>query len=197
MTTACIVQARMGSTRLPGKMMLPLGETTVIGEVLTRCWQIPGVDIVIAALPDTRMNDMLAEEASNHAPVYRGPENDVLARYYGAAMAVEADHIIRVTGDCPRISPEVCGAVLTMLVRNGADYCSNVDPRTFPQGYDCEAFTIDTLQRAQDEAEPLEREHVTTWMRRAGIVRVNLGSPWHMDGRMVLDTIEDYRALST
>src|SRR5262245_4952031 len=167
MNNVCIIQARTNSTRLPGKMMLPLNGHTVIAEVITRCWQIPGIDQVVVAIPTGDYD--LCKEAAKYCPVTSGPEADVLGRYYTTAYVHDADNIVRVTGDCPLISPELCSAVLGRLITEKADYSSNVHPRTFPQGFDCEAFTRDLLDRAEREAGPDEREHVTTWMLRAPI----------------------------
>lgn len=194
MKTVCIVQARMGSTRLPGKVLLPLNGHTVIGEVLTRCKQIPGVDQVVCATPDRE----IAEAADRYgaSPYWlKYAENDVLNRYALAADEYSADIIVRVTGDCPLISPELCGEVLVALKRNNAQYASNVHPRTFPQGMDCEAFTMETLLRANAHAKPHQREHVTTWMLNADIKRVNVISPWKLYGRLTLDTEDDYRVI--
>src|SRR3972149_11224667 len=112
--TACIVQARMGSKRLPGKVLLPLNGRTVLGEVLTRCQRIAGVDEGICAIPLTKGNDKLADEAANYCKLYNSPwpEDDVLRRYYGAAKLLEADVIVRITWPCPPVSPELCGAVV-------------------------------------------------------------------------------------
>src|SRR5262245_9161569 len=132
MKNVCIVQARLGSKRLPGKMLLPLNGHTVIGEVLTRCLKIPGVHQVVAAIPTHDFD--LAKEAAKYCPTVSGPEDDVLHRYYSAAYVYGADNIIRITGDCPLISPELCGAVLGRLICENADYSSNVHPRTFPHG---------------------------------------------------------------
>jgi spore coat polysaccharide biosynthesis protein SpsF len=194
----CIVQARMGSTRLPGKVLLPLNGHTVIGEVLTRCKQIPGIDRVVCAIspnPDCRP---LFDEASKYcdtALASVGDEGDVLGRYAAVARTRGADIVVRVTGDCPLISPELCGEVLAALERENADYASNVHPRTFPQGFDCEAFTNDILQEAHHRAGPHEREHVTTWMLSANIRRVNVSSPWRLEGRLTLDTWDDYQTI--
>ncbi len=185
----------MGSTRLPGKVLLPLNGHTVIGEVLTRCGRIPGVDKVVCAIPDTKENDELAHEAGDYCSVYRGPEFDVLARYHQAAIKYGADIIVRVTGDCPLISPDICGQVVTALKEDDCDYSSNVEPRTFPQGYDCEAFTIGALRAADYAAGQLEREHVTTWMRDGNCDTVNVESPYPLDGRLVLDTEDDYKVI--
>jgi spore coat polysaccharide biosynthesis protein SpsF len=190
----CIVQARMGSTRLPGKVLLPLNGHTVVGEVLTRCKQIKGIDRVICAIADTAENDKLELEAEKYCKVVRGPEHDVLTRYFRATPE-DATHVMRITADCPLISPELCGAVLQKLINTAADYASNIDPRSFPQGMDCEAFTIATLHHAHYHAGPHEREHVTTWMRSANIRRVNVSSPWRLEGRLTLDTWDDYQTI--
>jgi spore coat polysaccharide biosynthesis protein SpsF (cytidylyltransferase family) len=118
---------------------------------------------------------------------------DVLTRYRQAAEASGAGIIMRITADCPLLSPELCATVLRKLVKTKADYASNVEPpRTFPKGFDCEVFTIRTLRRADEEAAPNEREHVTTWMQRADIKRASVKSPWPLDGRLTLDTWDDY-----
>lgn len=179
----------MGSTRLPGKVLLPLNNHTVIGEVLTRCKRIPGVDEVVCVIP---IGDLeLYREAGKYVHTRMGPgdENDVLSRYYYAAYARRADIIVRVTGDCPLISPELCGVVVAALKSSTADYASNVHPRSVPKGLDCEAFTFDALRYAQRDAEPHEREHVTTWMRRwPYIKKVTVDN-------FSLDTEDDYRTI--
>lgn len=195
MKTVCIVQARMGSTRLPGKVLLPLNAHTVIAEVLTRCKAIPKIDELVCAIPDTKENNKLADEAGKYAKVFRGAEHDVLGRYRAAAVAHSADVVMRITGDCPLLSPELCGEVLAARDYANADYASNIEPRTFPQGFDCEVFTRTLLERAHEDAHDSEREHVTTWMRRAKIHKVNVSSPWKLDGRLTLDTEDDYRVI--
>lgn len=196
MKTACIVQARIGSTRLPGKVLLPLNGHTVIAEVLKRCMQIPGVDEVICAVPDTKANNRLAKVAGELVRVVRGPEHDVLARYAFAAEESRADIVMRVTGDCPLISPGVCGFVLQALVSNtDVEFASNVEQRSFPQGYDCEVFTSELLMDADISAGPKQREHVTTWMYNDTVSRAILVSPCKMDGRLTLDTEDDYKVI--
>src|SRR4051812_22543 len=128
MRTVCVVQARLGSTRLPRKVLMPLPTgRTVIGEVLTRCLRISGVDEVVCAIPYD--DHELAEEAGKYCDIVFGPEDDVLARYVLAAEEHSADHIMRITGDCPLICPELCSAVLALHLRTGADYTSNIMPR--------------------------------------------------------------------
>jgi spore coat polysaccharide biosynthesis protein SpsF (cytidylyltransferase family) len=195
--TAIIVQARMTSTRLPGKVLLPLAGDTVLAHVLTRCRAIPGADVVVCAIPEGEAGQGLAEEARRAgAVVVAGDESDVLARYLKAARAVDADVIMRVTSDCPAIDPAICGAVITALVSSGADYACNNMPRGWPHGLDCEAMTRDALERAAVESRgPHEREHVTPWLRTSpGIKRVSVDGPGGkaLEGRWTLDHPEDY-----
>lgn len=194
-TTAVIVQARLGSTRLPAKVLLPLPTVpgrTVLEEVLYRCRLIPGVDVVVLATPDTAENDILASFWDGI--IVRGPEHDVLARYAKAAGAVGADVVMRVTSDCPLIDPEVCGQVLDLFHKEKVDYCSNVLPRRFPQGLDCEVFTADALRRENERpSSPDAREHVTRGMQDGAYAKANLGHPqFRAPLRWTLDTLEDY-----
>lgn len=169
MRTAVIIQARIGSTRLPGKVLRPIAGKPVLAHVLERCCRIEGCDAVVCAVPDDPESAELERVA--HAcgvSVYAGSEFDVLDRYLGAAAAVAADVVMRVTSDCPLIDPEVCGAVLALRSREHADYAANNMPRTFPHGLDCDAFTTDALRQAHCATrEPYDREHVTPWLRRA------------------------------
>jgi spore coat polysaccharide biosynthesis protein SpsF len=185
MTTACIVQARMGSTRLPGKVMRPLAGESVLAHVLRRCRAIPGVDCVVCATVAQASEDIVAHEAERvGAIVFRGAERDVLGRYRDAARAVGADRVLRVTSDCPLIDPEVSGRVLGLCGPAGAEFATNNMPPSWPHGLDCEAFTIDLLNRAANAAYLSDhREHVSGWMREtAGISRANLAGP---GGRLV------------
>jgi spore coat polysaccharide biosynthesis protein SpsF (cytidylyltransferase family) len=178
--TACIIQARLGSTRLPGKVLEPLGEVPVLEHVLRRCQAIEGVDEVVCATVDGIDGEAVAALADHlDIAVYRGSEKDVLARYHGAAHAVGADVVMRVTSDCPLIDPEVCAAVLKLRVEAGADYAANNMPPSWPHGLDCEAFTIDALDAAAVTAvAPGDHEHVTPWIRRNRVYhRVNLAGP--------------------
>lgn len=179
MTAAVIVQARFGSTRLPGKVLRPLGARTPLASVLSRCARIPGIDLVVCAVPDDRASDPVAEAAKVYgAVVFRGSETDVLDRYVQAARFVGATAVLRVTSDCPLIDPALCGEVLS-LVRGGADYACNNLPPCWPHGLDCEAFAVTHLARAAVDAQlPYDREHVTPWLRRnQSLARINLDGP--------------------
>jgi spore coat polysaccharide biosynthesis protein SpsF (cytidylyltransferase family) len=178
--TVCIIQARMGSTRLRGKVLEYMGGAPVLAHVIRRCEAIPVVDDVVCATVPGQDGDEIAEIAEKlGAAVFRGPEQDVLARYHGAAHASAADVVLRVTSDCPLIDPEICAAVLKLRADEDADYAANNMPPSWPHGLDCEAFTIDALDQAADAAvEPYDREHVTPWIRRnEAFRRVNLAGP--------------------
>ncbi len=197
MVTAAIVQARLGSTRLPAKVLLPLPTgRTVLEEVFHRCGQIPGVDVVVCAIPDTPDNDILLDATCIIDRWVRGPEQDVLARYAKAAEAAGADVIMRITADCPLINPIVCHSVLSEIEMSGVDYASNTMPRTWPQGLDCQVFTRNLLKRADVLAtDPDHREHVCPWMERVPTPskRANVTAPEDRSQlRWTLDTLEDY-----
>ena len=199
--TAVIIQARKGSTRLPGKVLRDLGGRTVLEHVLTRCRMIDGVDTVVCATTENASDDPVAAEAARLGfDVFRGDENDVLSRYLGAARHAGADIVMRVTADCPLIDPKVCAAVLRLRRETNADYASNNMPRSFPHGLDCEAFTRAALEEAARTAtEAYDREHVTPWLRRhPNLRRANLTGPgWPATSyRWTLDYPEDYAFFS-
>lgn len=206
MTAAVIVQARMRSTRLPGKVLLPLSSGfTVIEEVLGRARLIKGARHVVAALSDDPASDIITEIISymlaydpDGTHIVRGSENDVISRYIAAAEVVGADTIMRVTSDCPLIDPDVCSLVLDAYKNSDVDYCTNAMPRSWPHGLDCEVFSIDLLKRAAlaDETKyPGNREGVDVWMQHAPEVRrlnVEKDGPSEAHIRWTLDTIDDY-----
>jgi spore coat polysaccharide biosynthesis protein SpsF (cytidylyltransferase family) len=166
-TTAVIVQARMGSTRLPGKVLMRVGGATVLEHVLRRCLAIAGADVVCCAIPESTASDPVADEARRiGVEVFRGSESDVLDRYWRAARALEADVVMRVTSDCPLLDPDVAAEVLALRRRASADYACNNMPPSWPHGLDCEALTFAWLERAAREATaPYDREHVTPYVR--------------------------------
>jgi spore coat polysaccharide biosynthesis protein SpsF (cytidylyltransferase family) len=194
--TAVIVQARLGSSRLPGKVLMTLEGRTVLSHVIERCAAIPGADAVCIAVPDRAQDDPVAAEAAAcGALVSRGPELDVLARYAIAARESGATTVMRVTSDCPVLDPAVAGDVLRLVTGGHADYACNNLPPSFPHGLDCEAFRADWLQRAADGAIlPSEREHVTPWLRNHPTLRRSVlagpgGNTIHH--RWTLDTPDD------
>ena len=170
---------------MPGKVLLPLNGHTVIGEVLTRCKRIPGVDEVVCTIPLGEENNKLADAVSCYCTLHRWPdENDVLGRYYNAAWTYEADIIVRVTGDCPLISPEICGAVVAEFKRWNPGIARNLGPK----GFNCEVFGFKLLQQANfGAADHYDREHVTPWMYQ--------NATRHEVHNFSLDTEDDYRII--
>ncbi|MHA6287071.1 cytidylyltransferase domain-containing protein [Maricaulis sp. CAU 1757] len=167
MSLAVIIQARIGSSRLRGKVLDDLGGVPLVRRVLDRCARIPSADVVMAAIPDDAVNDPL-ETAIRQAgyPVFRGSESDVLARYAGAARVAGREYIMRVTSDCPFIDPQLCEAVFQLLRESGADYANNTLIPAYPHGLDCEVFPRRWLDAASVSASAAdEREHVTPWIR--------------------------------
>jgi len=195
-TTAIIIQARWGSTRLPGKVLEQIGSGSVLSHVLRRASRIAGADVVVCAVPDETSSRPVAEEAARcGARVFLGSEHDVLLRYVGAARMVSAMTVMRITSDCPLIDPEICAEVLSLRAATASDYAANNMPPTFPHGLDCEAFTVAALEDANRESrDPYDHEHVTPWIRRApNLKQVNLAAadPSQRDQRWTLDYPED------
>lgn len=173
MKVVAIVQARMGSRRLPGKVLRPLAGTTVIGLCLTRLARAQLVDRIVVATTDCVADDRLAHHVDAAGfDVVRGSEDDVLSRYVLAAEQSEVDIVVRITGDCPLVMPElVDDAIRAFLAEPGFDYLSNVGPAHYPDGLDVEVFTRSALRSADQHSEPDEREHVTPFLRRAPDIR--------------------------
>lgn len=190
--TVCIIQARLGSTRLPAKVLLPLPTgRAVLEEVVHRCNQINGVDEVVVAIPDTSESEILLPYCGG-VRVVRGPEHNVLLRYVEAARATEATRILRVTSDCPLINPVECERVL----RDKAEYVSNSYVKPTALGWSCEAFSADALFMAhQDATDPQDREHVGPWMRQNALPVTLMSAPGYEEMPPSLDTLADYIAI--
>jgi len=164
-----IVQARLGSTRLPGKALLPIAGRPMLAHVLARTLAVPGVHQVVLATTVSPEDDGLEQVAASlGVSTIRGSVDDVLDRFHSALCAHPADTIVRITADCPLLDPEVSGRVVADYVahREDADYVSNVEPATYPDGLDTEIVSAAALDRAWREARlPSDREHVTTYIR--------------------------------
>jgi len=165
---AAIVQARMGSTRLPGKTLMDIAGKPMLGRVVERVQRIPGVERLVVATTENPADEAILRFAADHGlPAYAGSEEDVLDRVYRAACRYGVAVIVRVTPDCPLLDPTVSGLVVGRFVEAGGsvDYASNTQPPTFPDGLDTEVFSFEALERAWREARlPSEREHVTTYI---------------------------------
>jgi len=164
-----VVQARLGSTRLPGKALMEIAGRPMLSHVIARALTVPGVDEVVLATTVSPEDEALVEVArSQGVASVRGSVEDVLDRVHATLVEYPADAVLRVTADCPLLDPEVSGLVVKAYLahREEADYVSNVQPVTYPDGLDTEIFSAAALERAWREARlPSHREHVTTYIR--------------------------------
>lgn len=161
-----IIQARMGSTRLPGKVLQDIAGATMLARVVTRVRRATTLAQIVIATSTLPADDALvAACASLDVACFRGSEEDVLARYYGAAMAHQADVVVRITSDCPLIEATVIDRIVNTFLRERPDYASNVHDRSFPRGLDVEAFSLAALAIAHNEAQAAyQRAHVTPYI---------------------------------
>ena len=200
MKIVAIVQARMGSSRLPNKVLMDLGGATVLDRVLNRLRRAQLIgDVVVATTTGLQDQAIVAHCASNGSAVFRGSEEDVLDRYYYAAQQADADVIVRITSDCPVIDPEVTDATIQAFLDQQADYASNVLERSYPRGLDTEVVRFKTLQHAWQEArEPYQREHVTPYIYENPLKFKLHGIKQDVDcshHRWTLDTPDDLKFL--
>jgi len=170
-----IIQARMGASRLPGKVMIEILGKPVLGYVIERVKRAKSLgDVVVATtVNEADLEIALAAERLG-AKVFRGSEDDVLDRYYCAAKEYGMKDIVRITADCPLIDPKVIDGAVEHYFNAKSDYCSNSVERTFPNGEDVEVFNFGALERARKEARLIsEREHVTPYIwKNPGMFRL-------------------------
>jgi spore coat polysaccharide biosynthesis protein SpsF len=166
MRTVAIIQARMGSTRLPGKVLKDLAGQTVLARVVNRTRRAARLDEVVVATTQESADDAIIRECERlQVACFRGDEADVLDRYYRAAKQFSADAVVRITSDCPLIDPELIDATIRVFLDRKADYASNVEVRTYPRGLDTEVMTMQTLARAwRESTNSYQREHVTAYI---------------------------------
>ncbi|MEA4811369.1 MAG: glycosyltransferase family protein [Anaerolineaceae bacterium] len=200
--TIAIIQARMGSSRLPGKVLQDLGGKPMLLRVIKRAGRAKGLDDVVVATTGEASDDALAAFCQNvGVACFRGSTYDVLDRYYQIAKAVKATTVVRITADCPCIAPEEIERVLKVFKQGAYDFVANRLPpplkRTSPIGMDTEIVSFVNLQRAWLEAkEPFEREHVMPYFYdSSGRFRVKLvnRSPKLGHLRFTVDTPEDLK----
>jgi spore coat polysaccharide biosynthesis protein SpsF len=191
-----VIQARLSSTRLPGKVLRPLGTRSVLSWVIRAAMATRGLDTVILATSDHPEDDPVAEEAARcGAEVVRGPLDDVLARYVKAVREHPCDAVVRLTADCPLHDPALIAQVVGLWRADPAlDHVSNVVVRRFPRGFDAELVRVPVLLEQDRVAAGGHREHVTSGIytrpdvyRCAGVVP---GAD-HSDLRVTLDTEQD------
>ena len=218
MRVAAIIEARMGSRRLPGKVMKTIKDVPMLVYMLERVWASQMIDTVVVATPDTPDNAGIwaaLQDLPDGFKVVSGPEDDVLARVLKAAKATQTDVIVELTGDCPLIDPfciDQCAGyfVADYDARTGSnaqyDFVGNAQPRTYPRGMDVRVFSTQMLERVNEEVkgdtrEAYWREHVSPWMYdRDGSTYRCLNIPadpqtTYPDLNLSVDTIEDFNRI--
>ena len=200
--TVGIIQARMLSNRLPGKVLLDLGTKPVLKWVVDCCLQVPNLDEVVVAIPESKEDDVLADFCSRTLGlrIFRGSELDVLDRYYQAALASRADIIVRITADDPFKDPQMVARLIDDLRDRELDYANNFLQGGCPEGLDVEVLRFDALAVAASEAIlESDREHVTPFFWRHPerfLIGSTVISPKGDGIRLTLDTMDDYIYLS-
>jgi glutamate-1-semialdehyde-2,1-aminomutase len=169
-----IIQARMGSTRLPGKVLMEICGKPLLWHVVNRVSYSKYISQIVIATSTNPKDDEIEEFAKKYKlKVFRGSENDCLDRYYKAAKKYKADVVVRITADCPLICPEIIDKVISEYIKGKFDYVTNSIIYTYPDGVDVEVFSFEALEKAWEEAkDPVEREHVTVYIRNSGKFKI-------------------------
>lgn len=204
----CIIQARMGSTRLPGKVMEKIKGKSILYYVVERVKQANLIDQIVIATTTNKQDDVIVEEADRlNVECFRGSEQDVLLRYYHAAKKYDANVIVRITSDCPLIDPKIIDNVVSIYLEN-PEYSlvtnagPNVEKRTSPRGLDTEVFSFEDLEKSFNNAtKKYQREHVTPFIYehsekfKVFFIKAE-GKLKRPDIRITLDTKQDFELIS-
>lgn len=204
MKVVCIIQARVGSSRLPGKVLKEICGKTVLEHDINRLKLVQNIDEIVVATTVEEQDDRIVNEANRLGVKYfRGSENDVLSRYYFAAKENNADIVVRVTSDCPCLDYNILNDMINLFFEksNEIDYMNNTVERTYPRGYDIEIFSYNALENAFNKArKDYEREHVTPYIydsnnnfRMFSYKNLNNYSKY----RVTLDTKEDLQVITS
>lgn len=202
MNKVVIIQARMTSTRLPGKVLMKVEGRPLLHHQIARLRRAENVDRIAVATTVNDSDQPVADLCRDlGVMVFRGAEKDVLRRYYEAALEFQADVVVRITADCPLLDPAVADRVIRyFLTHPEADYASNVLQRTYPRGLDTEVLSFSALERCHLQAvRPEDREHVTLYIRNnPGLFKtVNVAQSRDLSHlRWTVDTADDFRFIS-
>lgn len=203
MKVAAIIQARMGSTRLPGKILKTVLGKTLLEYQIERVKRAKSIDDIIVATTTKKCDDPIVQMCQQLSiPFYRGSEDDVLSRYFEAATHFQVDVVVRLTSDCPIIDPEVIDKTVDVYLDNSqmVDYVSNTLKRTFPRGLDTEVFPYRVLKEAFDHSvDKIYREHVTSYLYSHPEIYTlkNVASEQNYgEHRWTVDTPEDFNLIS-
>jgi spore coat polysaccharide biosynthesis protein SpsF (cytidylyltransferase family) len=197
MRVAIVTQARVGSTRLPSKVLKVLGESTLLEIHLDNAKRSKLATDFIVATTNEPNAFLIEEKATAHDWIcYKGSTNDVLARFYFACESIKPDYIVRITSDCPLVQPNVIDQLINFIITNQLDYASTSE--NFPDGVDSEIFTWEMLDSAFNKAKlNSEREHVTPWIRnnaaKKGLLEPETDE--FKDVRLTVDEIEDFNCV--
>lgn len=202
MKIVCIIQARMGSKRLPGKIMKKINDISILEHVIRRVKKSKLIDEIVIATTDLSKDDIVSEHAKElNVGVFRGNEDDVLSRYYYAAKEYNADLIIRITSDCPLIDPYIIDECIDSYNLMEPNILTNAggQNRTFPRGLDTEVFSFKELEHAFKNAKKdFEREHVTTYIYdNAKSIYYYKNKEDMSNIRVTVDTKEDFELVNT
>ncbi len=200
MSVLAFIQARVGSTRLPGKVLLDLHGKPVLERVIERVQSAKGIDgVIVVTTLESKDIPVVRLCAERGIRVFCGSENDVLDRFYQAAKILGPDHVVRITADCPVMDPRVIEKVVGQHLASGADYTSNTLVERYPDGEDVEIVGFGALERAWKEARlNSEREHVTPYIRNHPdlfTLSSVVSEEDHSSCRWTLDTARDYEFL--
>ena len=200
MKVVAIIQARMNSSRLPGKVLMKINGMSVIEIILKRLSKAKNLDAIAVATSTNHENDILAKHIKKLGFMcIRGSEEDVLSRYLKAANSLNGNTLVRITGDCPLIDPCLVDKMIKLYEEKKVDYLSNVEPPTFPDGLDIEIFTKRALEISTIQSkDPNDREHVTSYIRNSKLfTKYNIANPTDLSRvRWTLDEFEDYQVIS-
>jgi len=200
MKIVVIIQARLGSTRLPRKLFLRLQGKTVLEHVIARVTACQlNNELIVATTDQSQDNDIEQLCATLEVKVFRGSETDVLDRFYQAAKSIKADHVVRITADCPVIDPQIIDQVIALHLKEQSDYTANTIQERYPDGEDVEVFTFKALEQAWQAAKLVsEREQVTPYLRNHSEVfkqaSLVASEDWS-NQRWTLDNQEDFEFL--
>lgn len=195
-----VVQARMGSSRLPGKVMMRVQNKTLLELQLERISMALNCGKIVVATSTNQLDDELVSYVEKLGyEVFRGNKSNLLDRHYRCAIKYKADIVAKIPSDCPLIDREAIEAVFDLFYKGDFDYVSNLHPATYPDGNDCEVFSFQALEKACIEAtKSMEREHTTPYFWehpesfRLGNVIWNVDKDYSMSHRFTLDYLEDY-----
>lgn len=201
MKTLCIIQARISSTRLPGKILKKINDKPMLWHSLERLKNSKNIDKIVIATSDQTEDDETEKFCvENGTQCFRGSLEDVLKRYVDCVRQYpEYNTIVRVTGDCPLIDSEVVDKVISTFEKEDADYASNVLKETYPDGIDVEVFSREVLLESDEEAKlPSEREHVTLYIRNnPKYKKINIENKTDLSRfRLTVDNPEDFKVIS-